>query len=194
MLSRKVADRLKEFDTPFYLYDIDLLRQTLDSAVAVASKYGFRLHYAIKANYDPKILSVIKEYGLGIDCASGNEIRCAIEAGFAPAGIVYAGVGKKDKEIKFAIEQGIFSINVESMEELWVIDRFAGEMGRKVDAANIRPGDLVFYANSNGVVDHVAIYIGNNQIVHAASTKAGIKISNYNYRTPKCIRNVLGKK
>lgn len=135
MLSRKVADRLKEFDTPFYLYDIDLLRQTLDSAVAVASKYGFRLHYAIKANYDPKILSVIKEYGLGIDCASGNEIRCAIEAGFAPGGIVYAGVGKKDKEIKYAISQGIFSINCESLQELELIDRIAGEMGKVQDVA-----------------------------------------------------------
>ncbi|MCQ2149306.1 MAG: diaminopimelate decarboxylase [Bacteroidales bacterium] len=135
MLSRKVADRLKGFETPFYLYDIDLLRQTLDSAVAVASKYGFRLHYAIKANYDPKILSVIKEYGLGIDCASGNEIRCAIEAGFAPAGIVYAGVGKKDKEIEYAISQGIFSINCESLQELELIDLIAGRMGKVQNVA-----------------------------------------------------------
>lgn len=133
MLSRHVAASLAEKETPFYFYDIDLLRQTLESLTSVAQKYNYAIHYAIKANYDPRILSVIREYGIGIDCCSGNEIRCAIEAGFDPKTIVYAGVGKKDKEIRYAIEQGIFSINVESLEELWVIDRFAGEMGRKVD-------------------------------------------------------------
>ena len=97
MLSRQVVDKLKKFETPFYFYDMDLLRQTLDSVVWAASKYKFKMHYAIKANYDPRILQVIKEYGLGIDCASGNEVRCAIEAGFDPKSIVYAGVGKRDK-------------------------------------------------------------------------------------------------
>lgn len=135
MLSRKIADRLAALETPFYLYDINLLRQTLDSAVTVASRYGFRLHYAIKANYDPHILAVIKEYGLGIDCASGNEIRCAIEAGFDPEGIVYAGVGKRDKEIRYAVSQGIFSINCESLQELELIDSIAGEMGIVQDVA-----------------------------------------------------------
>lgn len=129
MLSRKIADTLGAFETPFYLYDISLLRQTLDSAVTLASKYGFRLHYAIKANYDPHVLSVIREYGLGVDCASGNEIRCAIEAGFEPKGIVYAGVGKKDKELRYAISQGIFSINCESLQELELVDSLAGELG-----------------------------------------------------------------
>ena len=63
-----------------------------------------------------------------------------------------------------------------------------------VSSGNKKVGDLIFYANSNGVVDHVAIYIGNNQIVHAANTKSGIKINNWNYRTPHSIRNVLGNK
>lgn len=135
MLSRQVAEKLQGYDTPFYLYDIDLLRQTLESATAVASRYNFKLHYAIKANYDPHILSVIKEYGLGIDCASGNEVACAIEAGFDPSGIVYAGVGKKDKELRYAISQGIFSINCESLQELELIDRIAGELGKVQDIA-----------------------------------------------------------
>lgn len=130
MLSRQVADKLQNYETPFYLYDIDLLRQTLESATALASRYKFKLHYAVKANYDPHILSVIKEYGVGIDCASGNEVRCAIEAGFAPEGIVYAGVGKRDKELRYAIEQGIFSINCESLEELQRIDEIAAELGK----------------------------------------------------------------
>ena len=110
MLSRKVADKLYAFETPFYLYDLDLLRQTLQSAVSVADRYGYCLHYAIKANYDPRLLQIIREYGLGIDCASGNEVRCAIEAGFDPKKIVYAGVGKRDKELRYAIEQGIIAI------------------------------------------------------------------------------------
>lgn len=133
MLSRQVADKLAQFETPFYFYDIDLLRQTLESAMSVAKKYGFIIHYAIKANYDPKILSIIKEYGLGIDCASGNEVRCAIEAGFDPKSIVYAGVGKRDKEIRYAIEQGIFAINCESIQEIQVINEIAACMGKVVN-------------------------------------------------------------
>jgi len=135
MLSRHVAGKLAQFETPFYFYDINLLRQTLESVTAVSSSYGYKLHYAIKANYDPKILSVIKEYGFGIDCASGNEVRCAIEAGFDPKGIVYAGVGKKDKEIEYAISSGIFSINCESMEELALIDSIASRLGKVQDIA-----------------------------------------------------------
>ena len=128
MLSRQVSEKLAGHETPFYFYDMDLLRQTLDSVVWAASKYNFKIHYAIKANYDPRILEVIREYGLGIDCASGNEVRCAIEAGFDPKTIVYAGVGKKDKEIRYAIEQGIFAINCESLQELEVIDGIAASL------------------------------------------------------------------
>lgn len=133
MLSRQVVEKLRNYETPFYFYDMDLLRQTLDSVVWAASKYNFKMHYAIKANYDPRILQVIREYGLGIDCASGNEVRCAIEAGFDPKSIVYAGVGKRDKELCYAIEQGIFSINCESLQELEVIDGIAAGMGKVVD-------------------------------------------------------------
>ncbi|MCQ2116139.1 MAG: diaminopimelate decarboxylase [Bacteroidales bacterium] len=133
MLSRQVAAKLAEKETPFYFYDIDLLRQTLDSVVWAASKYNFKIHYAIKANYDPRILQIIKEYGLGIDCASGNEVRCAIEAGFDPQSIVYAGVGKKDKELRYAIEQGIFAINCESLQEIEVLNGIAAEMGKVVN-------------------------------------------------------------
>ena len=72
--------------------------------------------------------------------------------------------------------------------------REQAKQGVAVSSGNKKVGDLIFYANSNGVVDHVAIYIGNNQIVHAANTKSGIKINNWNYRTPHSIRNVLGNK
>ena len=99
MLSRQGADKLAHYETPFYLYDIGLLNQTLESLMSIASKYGYKIHYAIKANYDPRLLQIIRKHGVGIDCASGNEVRCAIEAGFDPKTIVYAGVGKSDREI-----------------------------------------------------------------------------------------------
>ena len=135
MLSRQIAAKLQEYETPFYLYDVALLRQTLESLMSIASKYDYKIHYAIKANYDARLLQIIREYGVGIDCASGNELRCAIEAGFDPKQIVYAGVGKRDKEIRYAIEQGILAINCESIEELHLVNELADEAGRVVSVA-----------------------------------------------------------
>ena len=135
MLSRQVASKLTNYETPFYLYDIDLLNQTLDSLMSVAHRYGYKVHYAIKANYDKRLLEIIRKHGLGIDCASGNEVQCAIEAGFDPKTIVYAGVGKRDKEIRYAIEQGIYAINCESIEELGIVNEIATEMNRVVSVA-----------------------------------------------------------
>ncbi|MFI3292017.1 MAG: diaminopimelate decarboxylase [Rikenellaceae bacterium] len=129
MLSRQIADKLQGYQTPYYLYDMGLLRQTLESVVYESKRYGYHVHYAIKANYDDRVLAVIKEYGLGIDCASGNELRKAIEAGFDPKGIVYAGVGKKNLELEYAIDSKIMAINCESMQELEVIDEISARKG-----------------------------------------------------------------
>ena len=135
MLSRHLGKKLLAYETPFYLYDTALLRQTLESVVYESQRYNYKVHYAIKANYDEHLLKIIREYGIGIDCASGNELRKAIETGFDPKGIVYAGVGKRDKELRYAIEQNILAINCESIEELGVLNTLAGEAGRKVDVA-----------------------------------------------------------
>ena len=135
MLSRQVADKLAKYETPFYLYDVELLNQTLESLMSIASKYGYKVHYAIKANYDARLLQIIRKYGVGIDCASGNEVRCAIEAGFDPKSIVYAGVGKRDKEIRYAIEQDILAINCESIEEIDLVNELAAEAGKGVNIA-----------------------------------------------------------
>ncbi|MBQ5854259.1 MAG: diaminopimelate decarboxylase [Alistipes sp.] len=135
MLSRQVADKLAKLETPFYLYDIELLEQTLQSLMSIASRYNYKIHYAIKANYDARLLQIIKKFGVGIDCASGNEVRCAIEAGFEPKSIVYAGVGKRDKEIRYAIEQNILAINCESIEELCLVNELAAEAGKVVNIA-----------------------------------------------------------
>ena len=135
MLSRQVADKLAKYETPFYLYDIGLLNQTLESLMSIASKYDYKIHYAIKANYDARLLQIIRKYGVGIDCASGNEVRCAIEAGFDPKSIVYAGVGKRDKEIRYAIDQNILAINCESIEEIDLVNELAAEAGKVVNIA-----------------------------------------------------------
>ena len=68
------------------------------------------------------------------------------------------------------------------------------QMGTAVKSSNMRPGDLIFYGNSSGTINHVAMYIGNGQVVHAASKKSGIKISSWNYRTPLKIRDIIGNR
>lgn len=74
------------------------------------------------------------------------------------------------------------------------VSKEQAKRGTAVSSANKKVGDLIFYANSSGIIDHVGIYIGNNQIVHAASSRTGIRISAWNYREPSAIRNVLGNK
>lgn len=135
MLSREVKERLREYETPFYLYDMELLRRTVECALREADRYGYRLHYAMKANNDRRIMEFIASCGMGADCVSGNEVRRAIETGFAPKDIVYAGVGKKDSEIIYALRQGIFAFNCESKNELVVIDALARELGVVADVA-----------------------------------------------------------
>ena len=121
--------------TPFYYYDTALLRATLQSATQEANRHGFHLHYAVKANANPRILEIIQDYGIGADCVSGNEVARAVEYGFHPDRIVYAGVGKSDDEIRLALEKDIFCFNCESLPEIEVINTLAGELGKKASIA-----------------------------------------------------------
>ena len=124
------TERFRPLRTPFYYYDLPLLRRTLDVVQEQLDRSpDYRMHYAIKANFNPRILAEIAARGFGADCVSGGEVRAALEAGFAPEGIVYAGVGKSDEEIRFALGAGISRFNVESAAELEIIDELAGEMG-----------------------------------------------------------------
>lgn len=122
-------------DTPFYFYDLGLLQKTVDVVRALSEEYGVRTHYAIKANSEPRILSLISSAGLGADCVSGYELRRALECGFSPSEIMFAGVGKTDWEIIYALEQGIGCLNVESIEELELISHIAEERGVKAPVA-----------------------------------------------------------
>lgn len=135
MLSNSIRDILRSRETPFYLYDMGLLRATVESALSEADRHGYLVHYAMKANNDRRIMSLMRDCGLGVDCVSGNEVRRAIESGFPASGIVYAGVGKKDSEIIYSLEQGIFCFNCESKNELSVINSLARDRGMVADVA-----------------------------------------------------------
>lgn len=131
-------DRVNAFtpqETPFYYYDIALLERTLDAARQAADPMGFHVHYALKANFNDRLLECVRAMGFGADCVSGNEVRKAIETGFDPGKIVFAGVGKSDKEITFALSKDIFAFNVESIQELEVIDALAAADGKKARVA-----------------------------------------------------------
>lgn len=117
---------LQQFQTPCYVYDTQLLARTLDAIKAETVEHdNYHVHYAIKANAHPEILRRIAAAGLGADCVSGGEIRAALEAGFPASSIVFAGVGKADWEINLALEAGIGMFNVESIEELDVLNELA---------------------------------------------------------------------
>ena len=122
--------------TPFYYYDKALLQQTLDTINAEASKYeGFRVHYAVKANVDPTVLSIINAAGLGCDCVSGGEVETCLKAGFPADKVVFAGVGKADWEINLGLDANIACFNVESVPELDVINELAAKKGKVAKVA-----------------------------------------------------------
>lgn len=136
MKGRFPIDRFRDIPTPFYYYDAALLRQTLQTIRTEAGRYpNFVVHYAVKANANPKLLAIIRENGLGADCVSGGEIATALAAGFPPESIVFAGVGKADWEIDLALKKQIYCFNVESLPELEVIDQRAGDAGVKARVA-----------------------------------------------------------
>ena len=129
-------EKFRELETPFYYYDMKVLRDTLNTINKEASKYeNFHVHYAIKANANPKVLKTIREAGLGADCVSGGEVRASVEAGFPNNKIVFAGVGKTDKEINYALDHDIFCFNVESVPELEVINELASAKGKVAQVA-----------------------------------------------------------
>ena len=124
-------DKFKEKNTPFYYYDTDLLRKTLKAVNDEAGRYeNFCVHYAVKANANPKLLNIICQSGLGADCVSGGEIQVCVNAGFPSDKIVYAGVGKSDWEINLGLDKDISCFNVESLPELDVINELAAKKSK----------------------------------------------------------------
>ncbi|MBP5221479.1 MAG: diaminopimelate decarboxylase [Bacteroidaceae bacterium] len=125
------VEKFANVQTPFYYYDTKVLRETLDTIKKEIGKYeNYSLHYAVKANANGKVLSIINQFGFGADCVSGGEIKAALNAGFPADKIVYAGVGKSDWEINLGLEKGIFCFNVESIPELEIINELAEKQGK----------------------------------------------------------------
>ena len=123
------TEKFRGTKTPFYYYDTDLLRRTLETIKTEMDKQpDCHLHYAVKANANLKVLRIISQAGFGADCVSGGEMKAALAAGFPAEKIVYAGVGKSDWEIELGLERGIAYFNVESSAELEVIQEIACRM------------------------------------------------------------------
>jgi diaminopimelate decarboxylase len=149
MFSDKDIAHFSKLETPFYYYDTNLLEDTLASCNKAASTYNFHVHYAMKANFNPIVLKAIQRIGFGADCVSGNEVKKAIEIGFNKDKVVFAGVGKSDKEINAALDLDIFCFNVESVQELEVINELARLKQKKAKVAiRINPNvDAYTHAN-----------------------------------------------
>jgi diaminopimelate decarboxylase len=129
------VDKLRVVETPFYFYDLQLLKQNLEAAKTEAERYGYHVHYAVKANANDRILETIAKVGFGADCVSGGEVEASIKAGFPANKVVFAGVGKADWEINLGLDNDIFCFNAESIPELEVIDELAAAKGKKARVA-----------------------------------------------------------
>lgn len=130
MFSKNTIAGFQNIETPFYYYDLNLLNETLSLCRRASDQYGFHVHYALKANFNEEVLKAVRKMGFGADCVSGNEVKKAIEIGFEPEKVVFAGVGKSDKEIIEALNHDIFCFNVESVQELGIINDLAARLGK----------------------------------------------------------------
>ena len=164
MLKFNDFGRVEELATPFWYYDMDVFRKTVKLAASLSERYGIGAHYALKANVESRLVSYIASKGFGADCVSGNEVKYAVESGFARSSIVFAGVGKSDKEISDALDLGIGCFNVESLMEMQVIDALAASKGVRanvslrinpnIDAHTHRYVTTGLYENKFGISRH----------------------------------------
>ena len=164
MLDFNTIEKLDGLATPFYYYDMDLFRKTVDHVAELAASHDIKVHYAVKANVERRLLEYISSKGFGADCVSGNEVLHAHDCGFPAEKIVYAGVGKSDKEIYNALMLGIEAFNCESLQEIYVINEMAHRYGRKanvsvrinpdIDAHTHKYVTTGLYENKFGISQH----------------------------------------
>src|SRR5690606_34393894 len=178
--NKTMLDRFSALETPFYFYDLDLLEQTLDAAKKAADKRGFHIHYALKANFNERILALIQSKGFGADCVSGNEVQKSIDMGFDASKITFAGVGKSDKEIIAALQHHIFAFSVEAIQEMEVINDLAQRMGGTVNVSlRINPNinaDTGHYITTG--LDENKFGVPNSELEKAASVLRGCEAVN----------------
>ena len=164
MLDINTIERLDRVATPFYYYDMDLFHKTIDYVAGLAKEHDIKVHYAVKANVERRLLEYISSKGFGADCVSGNEVLHAHDCGFPADQIVYAGVGKTDKEIYNALKLGIEAFNCESLQEIYVINEMARVYGLKanvsirinpdIDAHTHKYVTTGLYENKFGISQH----------------------------------------
>ena len=164
MFDNSIIEQFDRISTPFYYYDMELLRSTVDHVAELARKHDIRVHYAVKANVERRLLEYISSKGFGADCVSGNEVLHAHSCGFPADKIVYAGVGKTDKEIYDALTLGIEAFNCESLQEIYVINEMAHRHGIKanisvrinpdIDAHTHKYVTTGLYENKFGISQH----------------------------------------
>ncbi len=135
LFNNDVIASFQDKETPFYYYDLSLLEETLKACKTASDEYDFHVHFALKANFNNRILNAIKAKGFGADCVSGGEVKKAVELGFDKRQVVFAGVGKSDSEINFALDQDIFAFNAESVQELEVINELAAAKDKVASVA-----------------------------------------------------------
>lgn len=135
MLTQDLANEFQKYPTPFFFYDLDLLNRTVEAVQKHGSSRGYHIHFALKANNNDRILSIMREAGFGADCVSGKEVEKALENGFPAEKIVFAGVGKTDEEIETGLRNNIFSFNCESAQEIGVLNELAAKHGQQVQIA-----------------------------------------------------------
>lgn len=133
--SSNLHDVFAEAETPFYFYDMRLFRRTVGELASLASRYGIRVHYAVKANSQERLMKYIASFGFGADCVSGNEVLYSSRCGFLPKDIVFAGVGKTDREIISSLKLGIGTFNCESLEEISVVNSLAASLGVRANVS-----------------------------------------------------------
>ena len=164
MIEQHIIEKLDKVATPFYWYDMDLFHKTVDLVAELAAKHDIKVHYAVKANVERRLLEYISSKGFGADCVSGNEVMHAHGCGFPADKIVYAGVGKSDKEIYNALMLGIEAFNCESLQEIYVINEMAHLHGVKanvsvrinpdIDAHTHKYVTTGLYENKFGISQH----------------------------------------
>ena len=133
-------DKLKKYETPYYYYNTSLLNETIDEVLRLSKLHNLKIHFSLKSNFNEKIIRLFASHKeLGADCVSGGEVNYALNF-FDPKEVVFAGIGKSDKEIENAVDKGIFCINVESYEELENLNRICNEKNKTMNfATRINP-------------------------------------------------------
>ncbi|MEX2601243.1 MAG: diaminopimelate decarboxylase [Balneolaceae bacterium] len=135
MLTKALVEQFQKLPTPLFFYDLDLLNRTVEAVQTYGTSRGCHIHFALKANNNDRILSIMRDAGFGADCVSGKEVEKALEIGFPPEKVVFAGVGKTDEEIETGLRNNIFSFNCESAQEIEVLNELAKRHGKQAEIA-----------------------------------------------------------